>query len=127
MTGTPKPVGHSSSVSQRRASRSRALRAEGWEVTVVEDTPSRAPVYAERVEAVLAVGAELVEAPTDARVVELVAGVDLVVPSPLVRPGHVAIKAATRRGIAVRSEIDLAAEREGCRSSRSPARTARRR
>ncbi len=89
----------------------RALRAEGWEVTVVEDTPSRSPVYVARVDAVRAVGADVVEAPTGARVVELVAGVDLVVPSPLVRPGHVAIKAARAGGIAVRSEIDLAAER----------------
>jgi len=89
----------------------RALRAEGWEVTVVEDTPSRTPAYATRVEAMRAVGAELVEAPTDARVVALVARTDLVVPSPLVRPGHVAITAARTGGIVVRSEIDLAAER----------------
>jgi UDP-N-acetylmuramoylalanine--D-glutamate ligase len=34
-----------------------------------------------------------------------------VVPSPLVRPGHAAIVEAVARGIAVRSEIDLAAER----------------
>ena len=89
----------------------RALRTEGWDVTVLEDTPAVSPKYAERVEAVRVTGARIVESPTDAQVRELVAGVDLVVPSPLVRPGHAAIVDAVARGIAVRSEIDLAAER----------------
>ena len=89
----------------------RALRAEDWEVIVVEDAPSRTRLYAERVEALRTLGAELVETPADARIRELVAGVELVVPSPLVRPGHPAISAAQARGIVVRSEIDLAAER----------------
>jgi UDP-N-acetylmuramoylalanine--D-glutamate ligase len=89
----------------------RALRSDGWDVIVVEDAPSALPRYAERVEAIRALGAELVETPDDARIGELVAGVELVVPSPLVRPGHPAITAARARAIAVRSEIDLAAER----------------
>jgi UDP-N-acetylmuramoylalanine--D-glutamate ligase len=89
----------------------RVLTAEGRDVIIVEDTPSSAAVYAGRVDAVRALGAELVEAPDDARVRELVAGVDLVVPSPLVRLQHVAITEAQARGVAVQSEIDLAAER----------------
>ena len=111
MTGTETRRALVIGLAETGVSVARALRAEGWAVTVVEDAPSRAPVYAERGEAVLAVGAELVEVPGDARVVELVAGADLVVPSPLVRPGHTAIKAARAGGVAVRSEIDLAAER----------------
>jgi UDP-N-acetylmuramoylalanine--D-glutamate ligase len=89
----------------------RALRADSWDVTVVEDGPSPSSRYAERVEAIRALGAELVETPDDARIRELVAGVELVVPSPLVRPSHPAITIALAQGIAVRSEIDLAAER----------------
>src|SRR5205085_10135209 len=82
----------------------RVLRAEGWDVIVVEDAPARTRQYAERVDAVRRVGAELVETPADARVRELAAGVDLVVPSPLVRPGHPAIAAAVARRLVVRSE-----------------------
>ncbi len=89
----------------------RALRADGWDVIVVEDAPSPTPRYAERVEAIRALGAELVENPDDARIRELLTGVELVVPSPLVRPGHPAITIAQARGIAVRGEVDLAAER----------------
>ncbi|HEV7526546.1 MAG TPA: UDP-N-acetylmuramoyl-L-alanine--D-glutamate ligase [Acidimicrobiia bacterium] len=89
----------------------RTLRAEGWDVTVVEDAPAPTPKYAERAAAVRAVGAELVEAPEESPVRVLAAGVDLVVPSPLVRPGHPAIVAARAAGVAVRSEIDVAAER----------------
>jgi UDP-N-acetylmuramoylalanine--D-glutamate ligase len=89
----------------------RVLRAEGRDVTVIEDDPAETPAYAERVEALRGIGARLVEAPDDARIRDLVAAADLVVPSPLVRPGHRAIAEAEARGILVRSEIDLAAER----------------
>ena len=89
----------------------RVLRAEGWDVVVAEDAPATTPAYTGRVEAVRALGAELVEAPDDARIRELVASVELVVPSPLVRLQHVAITEAEALGVAVRSEIDLAAER----------------
>src|SRR5207247_8719294 len=89
----------------------RAWRAKVWDGVIVEDAPSSAQQYAERVDAVRALGAELLETPTEARIRELAAGVELVVPSPLVRPGHPAIAAAVARGIVVRSEIDLAAER----------------
>jgi UDP-N-acetylmuramoylalanine--D-glutamate ligase len=89
----------------------RTLSAEGWEVVVVEDAPSDTAAYAERVSVLRALGVQLVEAPDDVRVRDLVAAADLVVPSPLVRPGHPTIAAAEELGVAVRSEIDLAAER----------------
>ena len=89
----------------------RALRAAGRDVTVIEDAPVGTAEYAERVAALREIGAHLVEGPDDARVDDLVAGADLVVPSPLVRRAHRAITAAAARGIEVRSEIDLAAER----------------
>jgi UDP-N-acetylmuramoylalanine--D-glutamate ligase len=56
-------------------------------------------------------GVEVIEAPDDATIRDLVARVELVVPSPLVRPEHAAIVAAYTRAVPVRSEIDLAAER----------------
>ncbi len=58
-----------------------------------------------------ATGAEIVEAPHAAESASVLDGVDLVVPSPLVSPEHPLIVAALRRGVAVRSEIDVAAER----------------
>ena len=89
----------------------RVLRSEGWSVTVVEDAPAGTPRYRERADEVRGLGGELVEEPDAARTRELVAAADLVVPSPLVRAEHVAIVAARDAGVAVRSEIDLAAER----------------
>lgn len=89
----------------------RVLRAEGVDVVVLEDSPVATARYAERVAELRAVGATLVEAPDAARIDDLAAGADLVVPSPLVAPRHPAIVAAQARGIPVRSEIDIAAER----------------
>jgi UDP-N-acetylmuramoylalanine--D-glutamate ligase len=89
----------------------RRLRREGADVTVVEDAPAPTDRYRERAEAVRAFDAVLVERPDHDATRSLVRGVDLVVPSPLVRPDHPAIDAAQRAGISVRSEIDLAAER----------------
>jgi UDP-N-acetylmuramoylalanine--D-glutamate ligase len=86
------------------------LRAEGWDVDVVEDNP-RGSVYEARAATVAALGARVVEAPSEAELVQLVAAADLVVPSPLVRPEHPALRAATRAGVPVHSEIDLAAQR----------------
>jgi len=60
---------------------------------------------------VRALDAELLEAPDEAATRAIATDVDLVVPSPLVRPGHAAIAAAQAAGIPVRSEIDLAADR----------------
>jgi len=89
----------------------RALRAGGDEVVVIEDAPAATDQYAARAAAVRDAGAELIEAPEGARTRALVAGADLVVPSPLVRPGHPAIVAARDVGVAVRSEIDVAGAR----------------
>jgi UDP-N-acetylmuramoylalanine--D-glutamate ligase len=89
----------------------RRLRAEGDGVVVIEDAPATSERYRARVDELARLGADLVEAPDDARTQSLVASADLVVPSPLVRPTHAAILAAQAAGIPVRSEIDLAAER----------------
>ena len=89
----------------------RAMRAAGRAVLVVEDAPSATDKYAARVAEVLDAGADLVEAPAPGQIATLLDGVDLVVPSPLVAPGHPLLVAAAARGIAVRSEIDVAAER----------------
>lgn len=89
----------------------RVLRAGGADVVVLEDAPAVTDRYAQRVGELREMGAELIEAPTSARIRDLVSSVDLVVPSPLVAPGHPAIVSALARGVAVRSEIDVAAER----------------
>ena len=89
----------------------RVLTKEGAHVTVVEDAPGASSGYATRAEQARTAGAALVEAPGAEAVGALASGVDLVVPSPLVRPSHPALVAAARAGVAVRSEIDLAAER----------------
>jgi len=89
----------------------RRLRGEGAEVVVVEDAPTSTSRYQERVAAVEALGAQLVEAPGAAAVAQLAERAELVVPSPLVREAHPAIASARAAGVAVRSEIDLAAER----------------
>jgi UDP-N-acetylmuramoylalanine--D-glutamate ligase len=88
----------------------RVLRREGHDVTVAEDAPT-GERYLARAAEVRAIGATLVEAPDDASARALVAAADLVVPSPLVAPGHVMVRSARERGIPVRSEIDLAGER----------------
>jgi UDP-N-acetylmuramoylalanine--D-glutamate ligase len=86
------------------------LAREGWTVTVVEERPDAAG-YAERRAAALAAGARVEEIRDPAAVAALVDSVDLVVPSPGVRPSHPAIVRARDLGVAVRSELDLAAER----------------
>ncbi len=89
----------------------RRLRSEGWDVTVVEDTPGANDAYARRAAAVRASGGRLAEAPTAAAIRADVGAADLVVPSPLVRLDHTALVAAGAAGVPVRSEIDLAGER----------------
>src|SRR4051794_27918775 len=89
----------------------RRLCAEGWDVTVVEDAPATSIGYRERAAAMRALDIELVEAPDAQTTNARATAVDLVVPSPLVRPEHAAIVAARAAGVLVRSEIDLAAER----------------
>ncbi|MGQ0824066.1 MAG: UDP-N-acetylmuramoyl-L-alanine--D-glutamate ligase [Actinomycetota bacterium] len=88
----------------------RHLRAERWDVVVTDDRPG-GPSYEACAARVRAAGATIVEAPGVARYEELIASSDLVVPSPLVPPFHPAIVAALARGVALRGEIDLAAER----------------
>ena len=89
----------------------RVLRADGWEVVVAEDHPRATGPYPPRAATVRELGADLLEVPDRVRVRDVARGVDLVVPSPLVRPDHPAIVAAQAAGVPVRSEIDLAAER----------------
>jgi UDP-N-acetylmuramoylalanine--D-glutamate ligase len=88
----------------------RALRRDGDEVVVFEDTPSATETYRARLHTMREIGVEVVEAPSAARM-QSAAEFDLVVPSPLVRADHVALRAAIGAGVAVRSEIDLAGER----------------
>jgi UDP-N-acetylmuramoylalanine--D-glutamate ligase len=88
----------------------RQLASEGASLTVIEDTPRDTEVYRERV-VNLPDDVRLVEAPDETMTRDLVAESTLVVPSPLVRPDHVAIRAAHEANVAVRSEIDLAGER----------------
>jgi UDP-N-acetylmuramoylalanine--D-glutamate ligase len=89
----------------------RRLRAEGWDVTVIEDAPASSAVYGERAAEVRALGARLYEAPAATEIEAAVAAADLVVPSPLVRLDHSGLVAARVAEVAVRSEIDLAGER----------------
>jgi UDP-N-acetylmuramoylalanine--D-glutamate ligase len=85
-------------------------RAAGDDVTVVEDRPT-GDAYRERAARAVAAGATVLEAPGPAVVTDAATTADLVVPSPGVHPDHPAIAQARAAGVAVRSEIDLAAER----------------
>jgi UDP-N-acetylmuramoylalanine--D-glutamate ligase len=87
----------------------RHLVARGDDVVIVEDRPG-ARDYDTRAALVRASGAEIIEAPRRDQVEALVAGADLVVPSPGVPERHHAIAVARRGGTPVRAEIDLAAE-----------------
>ena len=66
----------------------RRLRSEGWDVTVVEDTPGASAAVRERAAAARALGARLDEAPAAVALAAAVGAADLVVPSPLVRLDH---------------------------------------
>jgi len=88
----------------------RRLVSEGCAVTVVEEHPG-GEAYTLRREAVLGCGAALVESPSSGGWERLVSAADLVVPSPGVPQHHHVIRAAMRAGVAVRSEVELAAER----------------
>jgi UDP-N-acetylmuramoylalanine--D-glutamate ligase len=89
----------------------RVFRSDGVDVTIVEDAPAATEQYRGRVAEMAAAGAAVIERPEPTLVAELVRASDLVVPSPLVRPSHVAIDAARAADVPVRSEIDVAAER----------------
>ncbi|MET0894659.1 MAG: Mur ligase family protein, partial [Acidimicrobiia bacterium] len=94
--------------------------ARGDAVVVTEDRPT-GDGYLARAARARDLGVDVVEAPDDARVRALVAGVDLVIPSPGVAPSHPAIVAATAANVPVRSEIDLAVERLRVPTTDAPA------
>jgi UDP-N-acetylmuramoylalanine--D-glutamate ligase len=88
----------------------RYLAARGDAVTVLEDSPSTGHEAVSRRAGVAALGVRVIEQASPAVAAALAESVELVVPSPGVRDRHAAIVAARQAGIAVRSEVDLAAE-----------------
>ncbi|MGO9873019.1 MAG: UDP-N-acetylmuramoyl-L-alanine--D-glutamate ligase [Acidimicrobiia bacterium] len=89
----------------------RVLRAEGWDVTILEDVPNGSSAYAGRAIEAHDLGAQILETPSVESIRIAVASADLVVPSPLVPFAHPALDAARDSGIPIRSEIDLAGAR----------------
>jgi UDP-N-acetylmuramoylalanine--D-glutamate ligase len=86
-----------------------AVARAGGDATVVEDDPGHGR-YAEHRAAVEAAGARVVERPEAGDWPGLVAGADLMVPSPGVRPEHPAYAAAAAAGVPVRGDVDLGME-----------------
>ena len=84
----------------------RRLVADG-PVTVVDDRPDSA-AFASRAEALEAVGVTVVGGPTPEQLAGLVAGSELVVPSPGVPEAHPVYGLAARAGVPLHSEIELA-------------------
>jgi UDP-N-acetylmuramoylalanine--D-glutamate ligase len=84
---------------------SRALVGEGDTVTVLDDHPTPEAVAAGR-----DIGVDVESAPVGPALDQLIAGSDLIVPSPGVPAGHRIFEAAQTAGIPVRAEIELAAE-----------------
>jgi UDP-N-acetylmuramoylalanine--D-glutamate ligase len=84
----------------------RRLAADGA-VTVVDDQPGSAR-FAERAAGLAALGVTVVGAPAPEQLAELVAGADLIVPSPGVPEAHPVYGLAGRAGVPLRSEIELA-------------------
>jgi len=82
----------------------RQLRRRGAPVTVVDDRPTPA-VRATAAE----LGIDLIEAPDDEELERLVNGADVVLPGPGVPYRHVAIRSALKAGVALWSELELAA------------------
>ncbi len=85
----------------------RWARGRGDDVTVVEERPSSGPIAVERHDRAHALGATVIERPVDPA--SVLDHTDLVVPSPGVAPRHPLLVEARARGLAVRSEIDVAA------------------
>ncbi len=83
--------------------------ALGDSVVVLDDHPE-GEAWSTRAAEARSLGAEVVAAPESNRAADLATGADLVVPSPGVPERHPAIVAARRRGVPVRSEVDLAGE-----------------
>ncbi len=81
----------------------RHLHARGARVLAFDDAPGdEARADAARL------GIDLIEAPDDATLASLVAGVDVVVPSPGVPLAHPVFALAATRGVPVRGEVELA-------------------
>jgi UDP-N-acetylmuramoylalanine--D-glutamate ligase len=86
----------------------RRLVASG-PVVVVEDRPE-GPGVAERTARLEMLGVEVVPAPDPAALARLVEAADLVVPSPGVPEAHPVYRLAEAAGVALRSEIEVAAD-----------------
>jgi len=82
----------------------RALRARGSEVVVIDDHPSPASRTAAE-----SSGVDLLDAPSRAQLDDLLGQVDALLPSPGVPDAHPVFEAARRAGVGVMSEFDLAA------------------
>ncbi|MFN2506156.1 MAG: UDP-N-acetylmuramoyl-L-alanine--D-glutamate ligase, partial [Acidimicrobiales bacterium] len=81
----------------------RHLRDRGARLLVVDDIPTEGARQRS-----LALGLELVERPDESRLRALVAGVDVVVPSPGVPENHPVFRMASEAGVPVRGEVELA-------------------
>lgn len=86
------------------------LRREGVDVTVVEEHPGGTE-HERRADLARASGASVLEGEPPDGWDQFVGAFSLIVPSPGVPPGHPALVAARAQGIAIQSEIELAAER----------------
>ena len=84
-----------------------ALVRHGWTVRVSDDRP--APAHAGFA---ASIGAHLHDVSAPGGIAGLLDGVDMVVPAPGVPPSNAVITTAVSMGIPVRSELDLAYERE---------------
>src|SRR5437763_5190695 len=116
-TSSPRPSGAFSPVADTNralvvglgisgAAVARALIDRGHEVVVVEDTPSDA-VRARRAE-LEPLGVQVVTKPDASALAALVAGAEVVVPSPGVAPRHPVFEMARDCGVPVAGEIELA-------------------
>lgn len=85
----------------------RAMNARGISLTLGDNR-----ISSDHQELAKDIGAALIDMNSDGAVDALLDGVDTLMPAPGVPPSHPAIVAATQRGIAVRTEIDVAYEWE---------------
>ena len=85
----------------------RSFLSSGAAVTIVEERPGENG-YAEMRDELQSMGAVIIESPDDSDWSALVAGADLVVPSPGVPPSHLVMIAAVAQGVSVRGDIDIA-------------------
>ena len=83
--------------------------ADGGPVTVIDDRPASGAV-AERAARLADLGVAVVVEPGAAELARLVGEADLVVPSPGVPESHPVYELARRSGVALRSEVELAAD-----------------